>query len=85
MGIYGGLISAPLGHVLITLLQWLFAGRTSVKSKVLQILVSNLVVRTGSHLVVIALTKAILDCANPELHLPNLNGHHRRRPKMASS
>jgi hypothetical protein len=44
MAAYGALISAPLGHVLITILQKLFAGRTSVKAKMLQILVSNLLV-----------------------------------------
>jgi len=44
MAVYGAFISAPLGHVLISFLQWLFAGRTSLRAKVLQILVSNLVV-----------------------------------------
>jgi len=48
MALYGGLISAPLGHVLITILQWLFAGRTSVRAKVMQIVVSNLVVSNGT-------------------------------------
>ena len=47
MAAYGAFVSAPLGHVLIKVLQWLFAGRTSLKAKILQILVSNLVVRTG--------------------------------------
>ncbi|MCJ1446174.1 MAG: hypothetical protein MMC23_006679 [Stictis urceolatum] len=44
MAAYGAFVSAPLGHVLIKVLQWLFAGRTSLKAKILQILVSNLVV-----------------------------------------
>jgi hypothetical protein len=44
MAAYGAFISAPLGHVLISILQRLFAGRTSLKAKILQILVSNLVV-----------------------------------------
>lgn len=44
MAAYGALISAPLGHVLISILQKIFAGRTSVKAKILQILVSNLVI-----------------------------------------
>ena len=44
MAIYGALISAPLGHVVISLLQKTFAGRTSLKSKLLQIVVSNLLV-----------------------------------------
>lgn len=44
MAVYGAFISAPLGHVLINILQRLFAGRTSLKAKILQILVSNLVI-----------------------------------------
>ncbi|KAI9810526.1 MAG: hypothetical protein M1827_006199 [Pycnora praestabilis] len=44
MAIYGAFISAPLGHVLISILQRLFAGRTSLKAKILQIIVSNLIV-----------------------------------------
>jgi len=44
MAVYGSLISAPLGHVLISLLQRIFAGQTSLKAKLLQILVSNVVV-----------------------------------------
>jgi len=42
MALVGAFVMAPLGHVLISILQKLFAGRTSVKAKVLQILVSNL-------------------------------------------
>lgn len=45
MAIYGAFISAPLGHLLIKILQGLFAGTTSVKAKILQILISNLIVR----------------------------------------
>jgi hypothetical protein len=44
MAAYGAFISAPLGHVLISILQKVFSGRTSVKAKILQILVSNLIV-----------------------------------------
>jgi hypothetical protein len=44
MAIYGAFVSAPLGHVLITILQKMFRGRTSLKAKVLQILMSNLIV-----------------------------------------
>ncbi|KAI4113465.1 MAG: hypothetical protein Q9193_000735 [Seirophora villosa] len=44
MAIYGAFISAPLGHVLISILQKLFKGRTSLKAKILQILISNLIV-----------------------------------------
>lgn len=45
MAAYGAFISAPLGHFLIHILQKMFAGRTSLKAKILQILVSNLIVR----------------------------------------
>jgi hypothetical protein len=45
MAAYGAFISAPLGHVLIRILQKMFSGRTSLKAKILQIIVSNLVVR----------------------------------------
>lgn len=44
MALYGALISAPLGHVLVGTLQRLFAGRTSLRAKIFQIIVSNLVV-----------------------------------------
>ncbi|KAF2873520.1 hypothetical protein BDV95DRAFT_489205 [Massariosphaeria phaeospora] len=44
MAIYGAFISAPLGHVLITILQKMFRGRKSLKAKILQILVSNLII-----------------------------------------
>ncbi|KAK3680148.1 hypothetical protein LTR78_000525 [Recurvomyces mirabilis] len=44
MAIYGAFISAPLGHVMISLLQRMFAGRTSLRAKILQIVVSNLIV-----------------------------------------
>jgi hypothetical protein len=38
MAAYGAFVSAPLG-------QKVFAGRTSLKAKILQIIISNLVVR----------------------------------------
>jgi len=44
MALYGSFISAPMGHVLITLLQRVFAGRTSLKAKIMQILASNLII-----------------------------------------
>ncbi|KAI9844641.1 MAG: hypothetical protein M1838_002096 [Thelocarpon superellum] len=44
MAIYGAFVSAPLGHVLIGILQRLFAKRTSLRAKILQILISNLVI-----------------------------------------
>ncbi|KAK0637372.1 hypothetical protein B0T17DRAFT_504718 [Bombardia bombarda] len=44
MATYGALVSAPLGHFLIWFLQKTFKGRTSLKAKIMQILVSNLLI-----------------------------------------
>ncbi len=44
MALYGLLISGPLQHVLVSFLQKAFAGKTSAKDKLLQILASNLLV-----------------------------------------
>lgn len=48
MAAYGALVSAPLGHFLIWLLQKLFKGRVSLRAKITQIVVSNLVVCASS-------------------------------------
>lgn len=45
MALYGAFVSAPLGHFMIKILQKLFSGRTSLRAKILQIIVSNLIVR----------------------------------------
>ena len=44
MAAYGALVSAPLGHFMIWCLHKAFKNRTSLRSKILQILVSNLIV-----------------------------------------
>lgn len=44
MAANGAFVMAPVGHVLISLLQRVFANRTSLKAKILQILFSNLFV-----------------------------------------
>ncbi|ROT42069.1 integral membrane protein [Sodiomyces alkalinus F11] len=44
MAAYGALLSAPVGHFLIWLLQKVFSNRTSLRSKILQILASNLII-----------------------------------------
>lgn len=44
MAAYGALVSAPLGHFLIWALQKAFKNRTSLRAKILQILVSNLII-----------------------------------------
>lgn len=72
MAVYGAFISAPMGHVLISILQKLFAGRTSLKSKILQILVSNLVVRVS-----IQSTSSPL---NPHANFPFLRSRQSRTP-----
>jgi len=45
MAIYGAFVSAPLGHLLVGILQRLFRRRTSLKAKIFQIIISNLIVR----------------------------------------
>jgi hypothetical protein len=85
MAAYGAFISAPLGHVLISILQKLFAGRTSLKAKILQILVSNLIVcpprGTGSRFMLTVMK----GCSHPKQCVPHLDGHHRRREDNSSS
>ncbi|TQS38590.1 hypothetical protein Golomagni_00901 [Golovinomyces magnicellulatus] len=44
MAAYGALVSAPLGHVLINLLQKIFTKKATLKAKILQIIASNLIV-----------------------------------------
>jgi len=44
MALYGFLVSAPLSHFLIGLLQKAFAGHTSARAKIAQILASNLLI-----------------------------------------
>lgn len=41
---YGAFVGAPMGHVLVGLLQKVFANRTSLRAKILQIIVSNLII-----------------------------------------
>ena len=48
MAAYGALVSAPLGHFLIWALQKTFKNRTSLRAKIMQILVSNLIVSLDS-------------------------------------
>ncbi|KIM47872.1 hypothetical protein M413DRAFT_439550 [Hebeloma cylindrosporum] len=53
MAIYGFLVSAPLSHFLIGILQKAFAGQTSTRAKIAQILASNLLIapiQTSSYL-----------------------------------
>lgn len=45
MAAFGAFVSAPMGHFFIWILQKTFRGRTSLKAKILEIAVSNLIVR----------------------------------------
>lgn len=54
MAIYGAFISAPLGHLLINVLQRAFRNRTSTRAKILQILVSNFIVAPIQNVVYLA-------------------------------
>jgi len=44
MAIYGSMVSAPMGHILVSLLQRAFAGKTTTRDKILQIIASNLII-----------------------------------------
>ncbi|KAI1934005.1 hypothetical protein LOZ58_005917 [Ophidiomyces ophidiicola] len=54
MAVYGAFISAPLGHFLIGILQRVFAGRSSLKAKILQILASNLIISPIQNVIYLA-------------------------------
>ena len=76
MAVYGAFVSAPLGHVLISILQRLFKNRTSLKAKILQILVSNLIVCCfgyGAHRIH-ANDHTWLDCTHSEYRVSDFNG-----------
>jgi len=88
MAVYGAFISAPLGHVLISILQKVFAGRTSLKAKILQILVSNLIVRISGHSATatpepLANIGHCPGITNTKHRVPYLDGYHRRRKNLS--
>lgn len=87
MALYGMFISAPMGHVLIGILQKIFAGRTSLKAKILQILVSNLIVCSLPMLCggECYANVGTLDCPHPKLRIPGLHGRYRRCPHSPPS
>jgi len=76
MAAYGAFISAPLGHVLISILQKLFAGRTSLKAKILQIIFSNLIVSSILDDICNVSNQIITDRSHPEQCLLGIDGHH---------
>ncbi|KAK0534757.1 hypothetical protein OC834_000415 [Tilletia horrida] len=54
MGLYGYLVAAPLGHILTGALQRAFAGRTTARDKILQIVAANLITSPINNAVYIA-------------------------------
>ena len=87
MAVYGAFVSAPLGHLLISILQRLFAGRTSLKAKILQILVSNLIVCGQSRHCAgrwMLIPMALTDFAYSKHGLFDMHGDHRWRQNISS-
>ncbi len=84
MAIYGALVSAPLGHFLITILQKAFSGRTSLKAKILQIFVSNLIVcPQSSHRILLMTTNSTSEGVSHTKHcISDLHGDNRRCPEL---
>jgi len=76
MAAYGAFISAPLGHVLISILQKVFAGRTSLKAKILQIIFSNLIVSSTLDHTRNVSNPVITDRPHPEQCVLGIDGHH---------
>jgi hypothetical protein len=79
MTLYGMFISAPLGHLLVGILQKVFAGRTSLKAKILQILASNLIVRFCQTCTQRGKSNRIHIAGLPhsKRSLPHVDGYHR--------
>jgi len=63
MALYGALVSAPLGHVLVGTLQRAFAGKTDTRSKIAQILCHNLLIAPIQGTVYLA-SMAVINGAN---------------------
>jgi hypothetical protein len=85
MAAYGAFISAPMGHVLISILQKLFSGRTSLRAKILQIIASNLIVCPSCHWSPYYANELVKDCSYPEHRVSRVNGHHRWRENIPPS
>lgn len=86
MAAYGAFVSAPLGSLLIWMLQKIFKGRTSLRAKVLQILVSNLVV-SATFLSKIdgQVLTCVEDCTDSKCCLPFCDGSDCRREDLPPS
>lgn len=88
MAAYGAFVSAPLGSLLIWMLQKIFKGRTSLRAKILQILVSNLVVcacRLFGNVLKGQLLISQEDCPNSKHRLSLCHGTDRRREDLPPS
>jgi len=66
LGLYGFFVSAPLGHTLLAILQRVFAGKTSARAKVLQIVASNLFISPIQQTVYIAAMAIINGASSPQ-------------------
>ncbi|BFZ64346.1 hypothetical protein YB2330_005489 [Saitoella coloradoensis] len=66
MMIYGGCVSAPMGHILVGLLQRAFRGKEGAKWKALQILASNLLVSPVQNSVYLCCMAIIAGARNVE-------------------
>ncbi|GAA5932328.1 hypothetical protein JCM3775_001194 [Rhodotorula graminis] len=66
LGIYGFFVSAPLGHALLAILQRAFAGKTSARAKLMQIIASNLFISPIQQSVYIAAMAIINGATTPQ-------------------
>jgi len=66
MALYGALISAPMGHVLVGLLQKAFAGKTSPFARFCQVICSNLFVAPIQAIVYLSSVSVINGLRDPE-------------------
>lgn len=88
MAAYGAFVSAPLGSLLIWMLQKIFKGRTSLRAKILQILVSNLVVCTShvfGNVLKLRLLTSLEDCTDSKCRLSFCHGSDRWREDLPPS
>jgi hypothetical protein len=80
MAVYGAFISAPLGHLMISILQRVFKGRTSLRAKIMQIIVSNLIVSAPELQMCLCPSNTLrADRTYSKRGIPYLHGNHRRR------
>ena len=76
MALYGFLVSAPLGHVLVGALQRAFAGRTGPGAKVGQIVASNAIVAPIQASGMLSTLFRSLEKTLSSHSIPRVHGHH---------